>query len=275
MGVLNSHEFDDAIKWNKTGDAICIFSKPFTDKVLTKHFQGTKFESFTRKLNRWGFKRAIDESFPPSALIYRHKFFQRDVPDLMSNMKGSKKKEPSIREKLWQEQLSNELRPVSTNSQQPVLPFGGTNLLLSSATTTSAGLYHTPLSLISSMTSLQSQQQLPSNLQGAFSSVSYPGQGPSQMDLLLANQRASQLVQQQQGQARDLQLRLLLVNQQEELTGLSRAAIATTSTPPSTNVSSFLSSRLQGAAVAPLGGQISDASALFYALQMQKNNTRY
>jgi hypothetical protein len=52
MSILDSAEESQAIWWQPEGDAFCIVPANF-DHVLMKHFQGTKFESFTRKLNRW------------------------------------------------------------------------------------------------------------------------------------------------------------------------------------------------------------------------------
>jgi hypothetical protein len=43
----------DAMWWLPGEDAFALSSDLFPDQVLQKYFQGTKFESFTRKLNRW------------------------------------------------------------------------------------------------------------------------------------------------------------------------------------------------------------------------------
>jgi hypothetical protein len=43
----------DAMWWLPDGDAFCLIPSVFTERVLDKHFQGTKFDSWTRKLNRW------------------------------------------------------------------------------------------------------------------------------------------------------------------------------------------------------------------------------
>ena len=52
MSLLEGNEVQDAMWWLPEGDAFCLVPTSF-DTVLDKHFQGTKFESFTRKLNRW------------------------------------------------------------------------------------------------------------------------------------------------------------------------------------------------------------------------------
>lgn len=53
MDLLDSGVASDAMWWHDNGDCFCVVPKLFAEKVLDKYFQGTKFESFTRKLNRW------------------------------------------------------------------------------------------------------------------------------------------------------------------------------------------------------------------------------
>jgi HSF-type DNA-binding len=53
MELLEEETSRDSMWWLSGGDAFTIVPKNFAEKVLDKHFQGTKFESFTRKLNRW------------------------------------------------------------------------------------------------------------------------------------------------------------------------------------------------------------------------------
>jgi hypothetical protein len=111
MRVLESQEFGDAIWWNSDGDAFCIDPKEFAEKVIEKHFQGTKFSSFTRKLKRWGFTRIDDGCF--GAVLYRHDMFRRGNPDLPTNMRIMKKKErDSWKELMWQERLSRDLATI-------------------------------------------------------------------------------------------------------------------------------------------------------------------
>jgi hypothetical protein len=101
FGFLECEEFRDAIWWNSDGDAFGIDPKGFTEKLLKKHCQGMKFESFTRSLNRWGFKMVVDECFPNNARVYRHDMFQRNKkPELLQKIKTGKKAEVSCREHL-------------------------------------------------------------------------------------------------------------------------------------------------------------------------------
>jgi len=53
MTLLDSGEVKDKMWWLSDGDAFCFIPDNFAETVLAQHFQGTKLESFTRKLNRW------------------------------------------------------------------------------------------------------------------------------------------------------------------------------------------------------------------------------
>lgn len=53
MELLDDEVALDSMWWLEDGKGFCVDPKVFADKVLNKYFQGTKFESFTRKLNRW------------------------------------------------------------------------------------------------------------------------------------------------------------------------------------------------------------------------------
>lgn len=94
MMLLNKTIAIDAMWWLSDGDAFCILPIPFTEKVLDKHFQGTKFESFTRKLNRWGFKRVAGEGIPSNAIAFYHNLFHKDKPELLKEMSGGKTRSP-------------------------------------------------------------------------------------------------------------------------------------------------------------------------------------
>jgi hypothetical protein len=103
LSILEDEEFGDTVWWNQDGSAFCIVPSGFIEKVLEKHLQGTKFYSFTRKLNRWGFKKIVDGFFPRGTVAYQHEMFQRGKPELLKNMTGARKKGPSERAKVIQE----------------------------------------------------------------------------------------------------------------------------------------------------------------------------
>eukprot|EP00567_Pseudictyota_dubia_P005630 CAMPEP_0197445466 /NCGR_PEP_ID=MMETSP1175-20131217/10678_1 /TAXON_ID=1003142 /ORGANISM="Triceratium dubium, Strain CCMP147" /LENGTH=598 /DNA_ID=CAMNT_0042976429 /DNA_START=24 /DNA_END=1817 /DNA_ORIENTATION=+ len=85
MDVLNSGKHaEQAAVWMPDGLSFVIISpRTFMDQVLPMYFKQTKFASFTRKLNRWGFKRVTRGT---NAGAYYHKLFQRDHPELAAQM---------------------------------------------------------------------------------------------------------------------------------------------------------------------------------------------
>jgi hypothetical protein len=95
--TMRSPHVQDAIWWNPAGTVFCLLPRPFTKQILQNIFQGTKLESFQRKMKRWGFERCFDTSFPRGALVYHHPFFQRDRPELMKHMSAGMKKSTAVR----------------------------------------------------------------------------------------------------------------------------------------------------------------------------------
>lgn len=52
MDLLNNKDCQDSLCWIQNGNSFAIHQKSFAVNILPAHFEGTKFESFTRKLNR-------------------------------------------------------------------------------------------------------------------------------------------------------------------------------------------------------------------------------
>jgi len=80
MIALTSKEAGDTIRWLQGGRAFTI-AKPyeFMTELLPLFFKKTQFDSFIRRLKRWGFQRT---PLSPDRSIFQHPFFQRDRPDL-------------------------------------------------------------------------------------------------------------------------------------------------------------------------------------------------
>jgi len=58
MEILAEKEIEEIISWLPHGNGFIIHKKKtFATDVLPKYFKASKFTSFTRKLNRWGFTR--------------------------------------------------------------------------------------------------------------------------------------------------------------------------------------------------------------------------
>lgn len=90
---LLQHEVEPkALWWQKDGASFGFEPKLFTAKVLNKLFPTKiKFESFIRKLNRWGFRRVPGQALPPNGAAYKHPYFKKSDPDLMKSMKFGQK----------------------------------------------------------------------------------------------------------------------------------------------------------------------------------------
>jgi hypothetical protein len=102
MQILAIPELGEAIWWNSDGDGFLLVPKKFTEKVIKKYFEGTKFESMIRKLNRWGFKRVTSKKSLVGVLMFRHDLFQYGKPELLKKMRTIVKKQD---DKLIRQQL--------------------------------------------------------------------------------------------------------------------------------------------------------------------------
>lgn len=75
MEILSNPEISDIVAWLPHGRGFAILQKQrFAAEVMPLYFKHSKFTSFTRKLNRWGFVRVARG---PETGSYYHRFFQR------------------------------------------------------------------------------------------------------------------------------------------------------------------------------------------------------
>lgn len=85
--LLNQAEregFDHIISWVNDGAAFKVHdSKAFLDRIMPNYFDQSKFESFRRQLNLYGFQRV---SRGPSRGIYYHQFFLQSEPTLCQSI---------------------------------------------------------------------------------------------------------------------------------------------------------------------------------------------
>ena len=125
--ILASPEYNDAVYWNAKGTTFRVAPTQFSKRILPQFFPGTKFESFTRKLNRWGFKRVVDESFHPNSIVYCHDLFVKEKPELMKGMRTAKKKptKAQLAAEEAAERRKKESSLVSQGSQGYPLTSGG------------------------------------------------------------------------------------------------------------------------------------------------------
>lgn len=76
MNIIADERFSDVIGWLPHGKGFVIYKKKkFAVEVLPAFFKKSKFTSFTRKLNRWGFVRVTRG---PETGAYYHDLFRKD-----------------------------------------------------------------------------------------------------------------------------------------------------------------------------------------------------
>jgi len=76
--------FDSIISWQPGGDSFKVHhSQTFTDEAMQKYFSHTKYKSFQRQLNIYGWKKI---QFGPNKGGYKHPHFVRGRPDLFDKI---------------------------------------------------------------------------------------------------------------------------------------------------------------------------------------------
>jgi len=84
MEILDNSHLTDIVTWLPNGKGFIILQKRrFATEVMPMYFKHSKFTSFTRKLNRWGFTRVTRG---PESGAYYHKYFQRGQHNLVMQM---------------------------------------------------------------------------------------------------------------------------------------------------------------------------------------------
>lgn len=84
MEILSNDEHSEIISWLPHGKGFIIYQKKkFAASILPRYFKQSKFTSFTRKLNRWGFTRITRG---PETGAYYHKYFVKGNSRLCMQM---------------------------------------------------------------------------------------------------------------------------------------------------------------------------------------------
>ena len=89
MDILNDWRNESIICWTPDGQSFLIADqKRFEREILPQVFRGSLFNSFVRKLNRWGFRRLKKTGH---ASHFAHDLFLRDKPWLCAQMRCTSK----------------------------------------------------------------------------------------------------------------------------------------------------------------------------------------
>ena len=86
LSIVSNPEYDHIISWLPCGKAFGIHKrKEFESEILPKYFRQATFNSFVRKLNRWGFRRVNKNCAASlgSSIIFCHDNFKRDAANCM------------------------------------------------------------------------------------------------------------------------------------------------------------------------------------------------
>eukprot|EP00978_Attheya_sp_CCMP212_P003377 scaffold6987_cov46-Attheya_sp.AAC.1 len=82
--ILSRDDITDIISWCPHGRAWRVHKpKAFEDRVLSEHFRHSKYQSFTRQVTGWGFRRITQDK---DKHAYYHKNFLRGSPHLLDKM---------------------------------------------------------------------------------------------------------------------------------------------------------------------------------------------
>lgn len=83
--ILSRTDISDIISWSPHGRSWRVFKpKAFEEKVIPQYFRHSKYNSFTRQVNGWGFRRITQG---PDHNAYFHEMFLRGLPHLCKRMR--------------------------------------------------------------------------------------------------------------------------------------------------------------------------------------------
>lgn len=109
MNILDSGIAPDAIWWVGDGDEFAIHpGNVQSSTLLVDHFQGNRYSSFVRNLNRWGYSRVhYVNGLVPTASAYRCSLFRRGQSELVKFMEM----DSTIQKEFDRHRADNEEKP--------------------------------------------------------------------------------------------------------------------------------------------------------------------
>jgi len=82
----------EIVSWNPDGESFTIIQpKVFADSIMVKYFRQTKYKSFQRQMNLYGFTREVRGKIRG---VYSHPQFRKDARELCPQIKRSNRSRP-------------------------------------------------------------------------------------------------------------------------------------------------------------------------------------
>jgi len=130
LGDLEANEIgSDVMHWTKEGDTFVIRNpKIFTNDFLMKYFRTSKFTSFQRQLNSYGFKRSNLYAAQEDIHIYTHDHFHRDYPERLEKIKRKPPKTKKPKQMPPQTIIEEQFRRPQPQANQIVQKSQGNHL---------------------------------------------------------------------------------------------------------------------------------------------------
>ena len=124
--ILAVNDYSSIVSWLPSGKSFAITNKEqFTKEVLPRFFNDTKFESFHRRLKRWGFRTTYTNG--SKQVVYTNDLFNKNRPELRKMMSGNAGNKSQVRGHhmqpatiLQSQQHGHQMRPI--HHPQPNYP---------------------------------------------------------------------------------------------------------------------------------------------------------
>lgn len=121
---VKKENLDSIISWLPGGEqnTFKVHKKDeFVEHIMPRYFNQTKYKSFLRQLNLWGFDRILDSG--PMRGSYRHPLFVKDKPELCHQMKRTKVKGLKQKEESESTMLPTQLTASLSNTNNILRPL--------------------------------------------------------------------------------------------------------------------------------------------------------
>jgi hypothetical protein len=112
-------DFEDVVSWQPGGKSFKVLQPDrFATDIMQNYFNQTKYKSFQRQLNIYGFRRV---HHGPNKGGYAHRFFTKDEPEVSdlitrraSNPKALTSFDAMVRDVLWENSDTKPLKLVDS-----------------------------------------------------------------------------------------------------------------------------------------------------------------